>query len=707
VTGPDEAAGPEPGAVADGPPRDERGAGATGDADPDAGRRDRQAPAWFEAVALAGGLGAVALAAPGLALAVAGSYQPLLALTLGAAAFALFLPAVATVARRTHAVSAATSVAALLAVAVAVVSFLADAWAPAQHVFVDRDPAAYVTAGRWLARDGTLEPTVAVGPFADAEGLRFDSLAVPDSGDGTVELQFNHTLPVLLADAHAVGGARALFRVPALLGALALLPLHAVAQRLLRRPLLALGATTIVAVALPQVAMARDAFSEPLTQLWLWSGVLALLAAHERRSWWLGLAAGALLGGTAMARIDGLAYLLLVPVLAAIALRVASRPDRPELVRVLVAFTAAATVAAGLGLLDLALRGDAYEDAHASLVGQLRLAMLVTLAAGAALWWQWGRLPWPWLRAHAGILGRVAAAVTLVALLALWFVRPHVQEARSPVESGLVGLLQEAEGQPVEPDRSYDEDSMRWLAWYLGPLTLAVGIAGAAHAARRLVTRGGPALATTVLVAAPAAALYLWRPNAAPDHIWVMRRFVPAALPLVAVLAAYALARLRRGTSATVVATVVLVAGVAFAGAATWPVRAHHEQRGFLDVIEGACDLAGPDSAVLVMDDGSPASEVIAGGIPMALRAWCGVPVAIAPPGYPDDDVVALAAAWEDEGRSLVLAGAGPAVFGSLAEGREILNTPFVVNDRALERTLTRRPDTYRSEQLGFALVRV
>jgi hypothetical protein len=686
-------------------------------------------PAWVDAAVLVLALGALALAIPGVVLAIANRYALAPTLFVALLLGALAVPVVIERLRTGAGASRSASVASALAAVVAIAAFAFNAAAPAQHVFIDRDPGAYTTAGRWLARDGTLEPDVAVGAFAGVDGLRFDSIAVPASGEGTVQIQFNHTLPVLLAEAFGVGGERVLFRVPAVLGAAGLLAFYAVAARVLRRPWLALAAMATVAVVLPQAAFSRDTFSEPLTQLWLWAGLLAVLVAYERRSWRFGLAGGLLLGATAMARIDGLAYLAALPVLAVLAVRLAPVPQRRSLRITAAAAFAGAVATAAIGWLDLAIRGTAYEEGHAGLLAQLRLGLLVATAVAVGLALAWDRLAGvrSWLVTHRDVIGRVAAGLTLVVLLAAWFVRPLVQKAHSPVSSGTIGQIQADEGVTVSSSRSYDEDTMRWIAWYFGPLTLGLAVLGVARAARRIASgRASAALLVTTLVAGPAALLYLWRPNAAPDHVWVMRRFVPAALPLFALFAMVALGTAlrasrsspRSSTSVTgpssgrqpVVLGLVGVAvavGLVWSAGSTWPVRAFHDQRPFLESVEGICAIAGPDAAILMVDDGSPISGVISGGLPMSLRAWCGVPVATAEPGFTGEQVLALAASWRNLGRTLVLAAPSSEPFGRLVEGRTVQDSPLVVNDHALARTLTHAPDRYRTEQLGIALLRL
>jgi len=118
--------------------------------------------------------------------------------------------------------------------AVAVLVFAA-CWAafhgarPSHHVLTDRDPAVYATTGRWLAREGTLVVEGRTGPFADAD-LGVATQGFTDvTDDGDLRPQFLHGWPVLLAVGQWVGGDRLMFRMPALIGGLALVALYALA----------------------------------------------------------------------------------------------------------------------------------------------------------------------------------------------------------------------------------------------------------------------------------------------------------------------------------------------------------------------------------------------------------------------------------------------------------------------------------------------
>src|SRR5207302_735593 len=70
-----------------------------------------------------------------------------------------------------------------------------------QHVLINRDGGAYTNAGRWIAREGSLRVSPAVGPFAHQAGLTFASNAMYQNHDGSLSFQFAHLLPAVLAEA--------------------------------------------------------------------------------------------------------------------------------------------------------------------------------------------------------------------------------------------------------------------------------------------------------------------------------------------------------------------------------------------------------------------------------------------------------------------------------------------------------------------------
>ncbi len=93
---------------------------------------------------------------------------------------------------------------------------------------------------------------------------------------------------------------------------------------------------------------------------------------------------------------------------------------------------------------------------------------------------------WPRARSRAGRLipgllrwrlPEVAAGLVAVALIA-FLIRPSVQTAHwnpGAGTAGYVGALQKLLGLPVQPTRSYAEDSLYWVIWYIGVPALLLG----------------------------------------------------------------------------------------------------------------------------------------------------------------------------------------------------------------------------------------
>src|SRR4029078_5650481 len=98
-----------------------------------------------------------------------------------------------------------------------------------------------------------------------------------------------------------------------------------------------------------------------------------------------------------------------------------------------------------------------------------------------------------------------------------WFVRPLVQTTHGD-RNAIVALVQRLNHASIDPTRRYSELSVRWISWYLGPITLTLGIIGAAALAYLFVRgplRAQPA--TVALILAPPALLYVWWPSTTPD----------------------------------------------------------------------------------------------------------------------------------------------------------------------------------------------
>jgi hypothetical protein len=155
----------------------------------------------------------------------------------------------------------------------------------------------------------------------------------------------------------------------------------------------------------------------------------------------------------------------------------------------------------------------------------------------------------------------VVFALPVLALVGL-AIRPYLQTVRgqaSPTIIRMVAALQRMAGLPVDGQRQYYEQSLNWVAWYLGVPAVLLACAGAAVLGRRWVRatfdwRSSPEGRSSVeaarmwalpfLIIAWSAATMLWDPAVAPWQPWASHRLVPVVLPGLVLLGVWVSSRL-------------------------------------------------------------------------------------------------------------------------------------------------------------------
>jgi hypothetical protein len=586
----------------------------------------------------------------------------------------------------------------VLAVLAVVVAFVVVSWlTSADGVIIRRDPQTYSVVATWLASHGGLDVPVHASAFGGTDpGLRFATQGFYPGGDVVVP-QFMSGLPATLAIGGWIAGVSGVLHANAVVGGLAILAFAGLVARFVGPRWAPLGALGL-ALASPELHAARAAFSEPAAQLLLVGG-LALVAdaafLEGRRQPVPMFAAGAVLGGVMMVRIDALSQLVpLIPVVAALAFQ------RSTLARPL-AFGVLA--GAGLGALDGLLLSRPYLGDIFTSDLLLAIGGALVVAAACPLVVQLvqrlrdsGGWPPPWLA--KGLAG-------VVVLFGIGFaIRPLVQTTRANPASGgaqVVAAAQQQLGLDIDGSRNYYEHSLHWVAWYVGWPALAVAIGAAAYLVWRLVkSRGRRAdrvgWATALMVLLGATAIVLWRPSITPDHPWADRRLVPAVLPAAVLLAvagaAFALRRVRgRRLLAALVGLGAVALLVAPAAVASAPLIASRTEQGEVALVQRVCDHLQPGDVVLTV--GNRARAEWTG----TLRAMCKVPTA----QVIGDDVgatVERVAANAAASRHRVV------VMVADADDKDLVNVewgaPTTLRTHEDERTLVSRPD--RLQPLAF-----
>jgi len=480
-----------------------------------------------------------------------------------------------------------------------------------RYVTVTRDPGFLTLEAIWLSKHPSPEI-----PMGLALGVQHSVPDVFASGgayfpaDGMLHAQGAKLLPGMLALAGWVGGELAVLAANLVIGAFALLALYALARRVVG-PLWALLPIIALAASVPLGAFSRTPYTEPLTVVLIFGGLTMAWSAFQTGIWWRHVVAAAMIGATALARIDGGASVIgLIGGVGLAAAAPLGRRSRRRLQGALVAVTCTALAMVGIGWLDLRLHSPRYLADLGHQFGLLTDVLLATVVVSLAL-----ALPGFWdpvrrlvLRHRRGLSVAAMAAIGLIAVTLasrpLWLVERHVT-----LGSGydlLVGGLQRHEGLAFEPTRSYDELSVTWLSWYYGWPMVILAFAGLALMARSAIRHRDPRYLVLLAVIAGPSALYLWRASISPDLVWAMRRFLPVTIPgflLAATMAIAAIWSMRRSWARA--AAGVLAASVAVIPIFAWGSLFNTaEQGGRWAEIKAVCAAVKGDHVLYVRQGG-------------------------------------------------------------------------------------------------------
>lgn len=580
-----------------------------------------------------GGLWLVLGSAVAAALALVGQWQPWVA-----------VPALVVVGGLSLWLSAGVRSQALpvwSAASLVVLALAATTWAGLTHseqVLPRRDSGSYLQSAVELASGHTRPIQVPANSVGGSDvlsipGLTLGSPAFYATGTPstpTIQPQFPIGPSAWYSLAWWLGGATATFWAPAVFFGFTVLGTGLLGSLVAGSrwgPLASLG----TALLFPVLHVARSTYSEPVALPALAAGLLALtLAARSARVVDVGPArraavvAGLLMGGAVLIRVDALREAVLVVPVIVLALL-----QRQVHARALaIATGAAAVVAFALTALTSYRYLGSIAGSLLPLVafGVAVVAVGAVLLAGARRGWSMPLLVQAWLaRALAGGVVLVAA---VLASRPMW---QAVRQSAADPGSRVVAALQAAQGLHVDGGRTYAEQSVTWMSWWVGPVALVVAVVATATLAHRAASawvegRGLPAWTAAAVVGVGSTLLTLYRPGITPDHPWADRRLV-IALPTVVLLGVASAAVLSRWStrrlpyavmvtgSALVSASLVIPAAVA-----TWPHATERVERGERAAVDQVCQQFRPGDVALMVDSRAVNEW------PEVLRGYCGVP---------------------------------------------------------------------------------
>jgi len=456
----------------------------------------------------------------------------------------------------------------------------------------DKDPGGYVQHGFAIARTGNFrihDEALARVPDMPlyAAYSRFPGIWIHDAARAEVIPQFYHLYPATLGFLGRLSGQTAMMGLNALLAAVSAVGMYLVGRRM-AGPVAGTVAAAVLSLNMIQVWQAKYPTTEISTQLLLLLAVAGLAVAIDTRWWPPAALAGAALGIAWLDRADS----LLLVLIAAAALAAAAALGR----------WGALHTAFALGFCAVAphavyqMLGPA---AHYSSTGGITSGKAGAVAAGLAVGVVGGRLVWRsalgrWLELTArGLAGTPRRQLVL------------------PISLALLALLGWLRPQLFGPDyfdyngrlvRSYDEQNLHRLAWFVTVPGLLAALAGFALVARRrwqakVWIMVGPYLVLLVL--------YLYQAHNSSRLMWWSRRYVPFGLPVLALLigvaCAAALAWQGRARLLTWVAAVALAGVVAGAGLVqSLPLARHREFGGSFAASARIASAAGDRQGVFV-----------------------------------------------------------------------------------------------------------
>ena len=585
----------------------------------------------------------------------------------------------------------------------------------AEALVIRRDPASYAMYTAWIAENGHLPiPQGRELIAGDDPSLSYQSLAHYER-DGVIWPQFMAGAPLLTTIGYWLGGLTGMLVTTPILGALGILTFAGLTARLVGARWAPLAAL-VLAICLPQQWVSRFTYSEPVTQILLLGGLVlafdALLRRTELTDRWsrphtLAATAGLVFGLALVTRIDVIRDLL--PVVGFLGLLLVARRGQA------LPMLGGLTVGVALGLhAGYGLSYPYLEYLSDSLVPLLAIAgaVLVGTVVATALLWRHGiprveRVRWlPYAVAGLVLLVMVGLAVRPL----LWPDYGH----GSDFTDQWVAAVQEWEGiRPIEGSRTYYDQSLYWVGWYVGLGTILFASLGAAMVMWRLALRRSPQWLLPAMLLTWTVITTLLRPAITPDHPWASRRLVVLVIPAFILFAVWFVARLtrycadgarvgRRPPTGSLPVVVAASASLAMLGptiaVSAQGIMGYRQDVGTVEATHRLCGSLPSDGSVVVVDPG------MASGYMPLFRNVCGLPTASLDEPT-EQSVDRVVSEIHDRGRTAVLA--APewqqlALFTDVEPQR-----PFHVDAEMDPSTLVRPPTGHRyfNESVWVAVV--
>lgn len=392
---------------------------------------------------------------------------------------------------------------------------------PSESIYLRQDEGLYANHGIYIANHGRLD---VVYPWPDDLDQIFHKGFKEIPGlyltKSSMTVQFAHLLPVWLAQAFSTFDYHGLFRLNAIFALLSLCIFYSLCRSIIPKGY-AVIVTLFLAFNASQLWMARITLTEILTQLFIWSGLLALLVAHKNGKRRVAILAGIILGFSSLVRIDSF---LLVPLifLGPVIQQIADEKHSRELLHVWLSFFIGALPIFFLALAYYIFLSTPYFLALSSqlkLIGILGyLSFFLFLISIKSKRWKKVRQIMIYKK---NLFLIITGFFLVVFVIYAYFIRPY-WEPYSLINNP---------GHILHGTRDYRENSLVNLSTYLSIPVIFIGVFGFFLTIWKVFQKQNLDLAPVMICFAGFSALYLWNPLISPFHFWAIRRFVPVVIP--------------------------------------------------------------------------------------------------------------------------------------------------------------------------------
>jgi hypothetical protein len=447
---------------------------------------------------------------------------------------------------------------------------------PAESIVGGEDPGVYMNTGIHIARMGAIkikDEVLAAIPtelsrdrlytspdyyIPLVEGSVLPGFYVLDAEEGAIAPQFFHLFPAAIAIMVELGGVRlALYTTP-LLALASLLMLYLLGRELVSKSV-GLLAAGLLGLNISQIWFARLSFSDVVLQFWLLAGLwtLSLFIDRERRGpRHLGLIAilsGGCFGMAHLTKLDS--YVVPLVVFGYVGVSwLLGQFRRPQALFV-GTYLLLALHAAAHACLFSAYYVYVMSSRFANLLQIAAIALAAGIGALIAIARYRGRLV-SLLKASARyqrFLRVLFVVVILVGSLYLYFVRPllanlgDLTEAQIADRGQVIQMLSAFSIEPEEhehwgqPVRTYVEEGIVRMGWYLTPLGVWLGIAGLLIWS---LSRPDPKVIPFLGAALIYSAIVFQQGAIRSDFFWAFKRYVPFVVPAFMLLISYAVGQL-------------------------------------------------------------------------------------------------------------------------------------------------------------------